>query len=134
MPGDEKQTHSYLKCLWLHNVRDDPVVLYSELDPERWETRKVEVFRDGSKGWADARNEVRSVLGEAPVPPLSEIAMDPQFQPREISAEEFESVWKRRMRRDLHPFSITADRLASTILAVLGALVVGLILRAFLQA
>jgi hypothetical protein len=31
-----------------------PVVLYSELDDNRFEVRKVEVFRDGRLGYADA--------------------------------------------------------------------------------
>jgi hypothetical protein len=92
--------HSYLECEWIHDSPDFPVLLYSELDQDRWETRKVEVFRDGSKGWADADHEVISALGEVPVPPLTEIAADAQFRPRQVSAEAFEGVWRRREQRD----------------------------------
>jgi hypothetical protein len=32
---------------WKHQHPDDPVILYSELDGNRFEVRKVEVFRNG---------------------------------------------------------------------------------------
>lgn len=69
-------------------------MLYSELDDERYETRKVEVFDDGHMEWADpSRESATTGLGEVPVPDLAEIGADPQFVPLEISAEEFEAVW-----------------------------------------
>jgi hypothetical protein len=55
-----RSAFTYLECEWIHDFPDDPVLLYSELDRERWETRKVDLFRDGSKGWADAAHEVVS--------------------------------------------------------------------------
>lgn len=91
----------YIKVKWKHNNPVDPVWLYSELDDACWELRKVEVFADGSCGFAGEGSEVGgSALGLEPIPPLSEIAADAQFVPAEIEAEEFEQIWKQRLH---HP-------------------------------
>ena len=92
----------YIKVRWNHGRADSPVWLYSELDDERWETRKVEVFRDGSIGWASATEEtLETRLGECAVPSLEEIASDHdgEFEPAEIDAAEFERVWLLRTTR-----------------------------------
>ena len=69
-------------------------MLYSELDDQRWELRKVEVFRDGRMGYADGEQEFGgSALGFEPMPHLAEIAADPQFEPVELTRLEFESIW-----------------------------------------
>jgi hypothetical protein len=84
----------YIKVEWVHSHRDEPRWLYSELDDESWETRKVEVFPDGSKGYADHLGGVGTTeLGVVPVPPLEEIALDPQFVAQEITRQEFEQAW-----------------------------------------
>ncbi|WP_224368903.1 DUF6881 domain-containing protein [Hyalangium versicolor] len=86
----------YLKVHWHHSSADTPVLLYSELDAERWEVHKVEVYRDGRHEFAcDSVTTGSTRLGEVPVPPLEEIASDPEFSPTEISKEEFEKVWDR---------------------------------------
>jgi hypothetical protein len=85
---------TYFKCKWNHTFPDEPIMLYSELDDQRWEVRKVEVFRDGRMGFADGEREFGgSGLGLVPTPPLAEIAADPEFEPVEIAQLEFESVW-----------------------------------------
>jgi hypothetical protein len=84
----------YIKVIWKHDIPDEPIVLYSELDDNRWETRKVEVFRVGSPGYAGQTSSSRSTrLGIVPVPELSKIASDPEFEPMKITKEEFEKVW-----------------------------------------
>lgn len=71
-------------------------MLYSELDDNRFEVRKVEVFRDGHLGYADAeRSSGGTGLGLVATPSLEEIAQDPQFEPVEIEQAEFEAVWER---------------------------------------
>lgn len=86
---------SYIKVAWLHASPDDPVILYSELDHARWEVRKVEVFADGRVGCAGSNSALGGTeLGLAPVPPLEEIALDPQFDPQEITREQFEVIWE----------------------------------------
>jgi hypothetical protein len=84
----------YIRVQREHDSRTDPVCLYSELDADRWETRKVEAFRDGSYGYAskkEARGPTR--LGVEPIPSLGEIARDDQFKPAEITRDEFDEIW-----------------------------------------
>jgi len=87
---------TYMKVEWLHDCRDEPVELYSELDANRWEVRKVEVLRDGTC-WYAWKNVATgsSVLAEKRIPRLDEIGRDPQFLPTEISKEDFEALWQR---------------------------------------
>jgi hypothetical protein len=90
----------YLRVGWKHQHPDEPVILYSELDDSRFEVRKVEVFRDGRCGYAGPQVGSRGTkLGIVAVPELSEIAKDPQFEPLEITREEFEAAWL-GVRRD----------------------------------
>jgi hypothetical protein len=85
---------SYLKVEWKHYFSDEPVLLYSELDGERWELRKVEIFPDGTVGYAGPDVSVGGTeLGQEPVPSFEQIAADPQFAPIVIGAPEFEAVW-----------------------------------------
>ena len=87
---------TYIKVLWHHSFPDEPTVLYSEIDKDRWERRKVYVFRDGQFGYAsetEATNSVR--LSIEPLPPLSKISSDAQFDPREIEKSEFDDVWSK---------------------------------------
>jgi len=87
----------YLKVLWIHDEPTEPVEMYVETDSDGWETRKVEVFRDGTLGFASAAESSNTtVLGEQPVPSIEEIAEDPQFRPVGITKDEFEHVWARR--------------------------------------
>jgi hypothetical protein len=89
----------YIKVKWLHSNPDEPVLLYSELDKDRWETRKVEIFADGRIGFASATEatpSTRTKLSIEPLPTFDEIAGDPQFQPGEITKDEFEEVWSTR--------------------------------------
>ncbi len=95
---------TYILVRWKHEHADSPVLLYSELDGERWEVRKVEVFADGRRGWASTDHEEGGTrLGQVPVPDLETIAAASDshdgFEPVEISAAEFEVVWGRATRR-----------------------------------
>jgi hypothetical protein len=87
----------YLKVVWKHQHPDEPVVLYSELDEARWEVRKVDVFHNGSLGYADrsVAHGSGTFLALAATPALAEIASDPEFEPTEITAEEFEEIWRK---------------------------------------
>ena len=90
-----KQAVSFIAVRWLHSNSEDPIELYSELDAERNEVRKVEVFADGRAHYADANSSTGdTILGSIPIPSLAEIADDPQFVPHEIAVEEFESIWQ----------------------------------------
>ena len=87
---------TYIKVKWIHTFPDEPVDIYSELDNDRWETRKIEFFADGTNRYVGedvASIDLDSELSEEPIPSLIEIAADPQFEPVEITKEEFEVVW-----------------------------------------
>ena len=34
----------YMRTLWFHDNNDDPSIIYSELDQNRYEIRKIEFF------------------------------------------------------------------------------------------
>lgn len=92
--ASDGSANSYLRVRWKHSNSEEPVLLYSELDEERYEVRKVEQFIDGRMTYADGRYSSGDTrLGEGPVPPLSEIATEPIFEPEAISREDFEAVW-----------------------------------------
>jgi hypothetical protein len=87
----------YTRVVWRHQNPEDPSQLYSELDDLRWELRKLEIFRDGRCGYASAEERAGGTfLGKTPLPELSTIAEDPQFEPFEITKQEFEDMWTRR--------------------------------------
>jgi hypothetical protein len=87
---------SYLKVIWHHDFADEPVVLYSEIDDDGVETRKVEVYRDGRHDYADrTRSMGATVLSEKRMPSIDEIAAQSEFSPSTIDPSEFESVWRR---------------------------------------
>lgn len=90
----------YMKCEWLHDEADYPILFYSEMSDERYEVRKIEFYRDGRYGYAYEDVEVRGAgLSEVPVPTITEIAEDEleHFVPVAISKEEFEKVWKEKV-------------------------------------
>ena len=85
---------TYLKVIWKHSFGNEPVFLYSELNKERWELRKVEVFPNGKMGYASPGLSIGGTeLSEKPLPSLEEIATDPQFEPVAISAADFDIIW-----------------------------------------
>jgi hypothetical protein len=85
----------YQKVLWHHELPDEPVVLYSEIE-SGFEIRKVEVYRDGRHDFADgSRSTGTTVLGEKLMPDLDDINQDPEFSATAITAGEFEALWQR---------------------------------------
>lgn len=87
----------YLYVKWLHKDPGSPVHLYSEIGDDGYESRKVEIYGDGRKGFADATEEANGTsLGSMPVPSLEDIASDPQYQPKWIDVEEFQRIWLKR--------------------------------------
>ncbi len=76
----------YIQVKWHHEHLDEPVEIYGEYNAEGWETRKLEVFRDGSVGYASARHQVgTSGLAEVKLTAIDEINIEPQFSAREIN-------------------------------------------------
>lgn len=86
----------YMKVQWKHSFSNEPIIIYSELNEDRNEIKKVEIYRDGMMGYACQDVSVNgSALSECEIPELSEINADPQFEGIEIHKEEFEAIWKK---------------------------------------
>jgi hypothetical protein len=84
----------FIDVQWRHNDPEDPVRLVSELDAQRYETRKLEFFANGVVGFASAsESSGGTALGVVAVPPLSEINCDPEFAGVAITAAQFEALW-----------------------------------------
>lgn len=87
----------YIRVNWEHDVGDDPVLIFSEIDESLWEHRKIEVFRDGHLGYADKTEEAGgSMLGIEPWPDLEKLGQEPEFTIEDISKQEFEDRWVHR--------------------------------------
>jgi len=102
----------YVKTIWNHELDDEPVHYFSELDEDGYEVRKVQLFRDGRSEWADTDHETASVgLSEIPFPSVAEISESEECAAEEISAENFEEIWNsardvRRGASGLRPFVV----------------------------
>ncbi len=84
----------YLQVKWRHAKADLPVLLYSEIDSDRMERRKVEVYCDGRKDFADETRQTGTTrLGIEPLPTLDEIAQQDEFLPQEVTRAQFQQVW-----------------------------------------
>lgn len=84
----------FIDVTWRHNFDNEPVRLVSELDEQRYETRKLEFFLSGKVGFASsATTSEKTMLGVEPVPPISEINSNPRFSASSISAASFEALW-----------------------------------------
>lgn len=89
---------TYIKVSWKHDFPDEPILMFSELDDDRNEIRKVEVYRGNWLGYAcKYRNKNGTLLSECELPELSVINEDIQFEGIEIEKDEFEKVWKKAL-------------------------------------
>jgi hypothetical protein len=93
----------YIKTRWIDSCPDDPVWLYSEIDADRWEMRKVEVFADGQIGFASsAEHTADTRLGESPIPPIEETNAEGEFESNVIGKMNLNGFGRRDCGR---PFS-----------------------------
>lgn len=85
----------YQRVEWHHENPEEPVVLYSEIDADGWETRKVDEYADGRRDFADAVIEMGSTwLADQPTEEgVAEIDALDEFSAIEISRGAFEEVW-----------------------------------------
>ncbi len=91
---------SFIKVLWHHSFPHEPVELWIELNGRRDEQRKLEIWSDDKIGYAFADTEVGGTrLSEKPIPPLTEIALGPEFEPQEVSRFAFEKIWDVNVRK-----------------------------------
>lgn len=86
---------SYIHVIWLAAFPGDPHEYYDELDADRWSIRCVRVFRDRSlTRFSYRRKNWRDVMPEAAIDTPEIINRDSQFRARDITREEFETVWR----------------------------------------
>lgn len=84
----------YFKATWFHYFEDEPGTFYTELDDNRFETRKIEVFKDGSFGMASQAFSFGGCkLADQSLPGIEEINGDTQFMAAVITKDEFEKTW-----------------------------------------
>ena len=92
----------YIKVRWFHNSNRkyqqwerDPVEIYSELDDERNELRKIEIFRDGKAICiSDAGDSNGTGLSIEPIPSLDFINNQREFEATDIKRDDFEDKWR----------------------------------------
>ena len=86
--------NKYFRCKWIHENEDYPVQLISEIDSNRFEIRKIEVYSNGKYGFAYDDVEFNNTsLGTIPVPEFSEINENTEFALSEMTEEEFDFLW-----------------------------------------
>ena len=89
----------YVRVDWHHADPAEPVVVYIELDADRYEVRKVEQYLSGQLDFADtSRYTGTTFLSESPVPSLVELATNTEFTPLPIAPSEFARIWLRATR------------------------------------
>jgi len=95
----------YIRLKWNHTNPDEPVWIFSELDADGKEVRKIECFRNGFCDIATASGSSgTAALMTLPLPDLSQLAKrDPEFTPTEITQDEFEQIWVKRQFKSADP-------------------------------
>jgi hypothetical protein len=84
----------YIDVAWTHTYPSEPVRIVTEIDAERWETRKLEFFADGRVGWASGdASRHDTTLDEEQMPSLKEINGTPNFEAVAMDEVEFEALW-----------------------------------------
>ena len=85
----------YYELNWHHDSDDDPVRLLSEIGADGYEKRKLEFFRDGGVGYAsEIESSDTTMLGVKRFPRLEDILAQAEFSGGEISAAQFEDLWR----------------------------------------
>jgi hypothetical protein len=79
---------TYERLAWIQDHKDESCFIYSELDDERYETRKIEVFENGRIVRASTEH-----LAVLPIPLPDEVNAYEEFRVAEISGAEFEELW-----------------------------------------
>ena len=91
----------YVKVEWNHDLPGEPIVIFSEVNDQGWEIRKIELFGDGAMISADAHH---GLLAEVRFPDeLSDITHAGgrgEFAASQISGREFDAMWQASMKRD----------------------------------
>jgi hypothetical protein len=100
---------TYERLEWIHGHHDEPRFIYSELDDERYETRKIEIFRDGRvvKVSVDHPECGSTGLAVLPVPSIEETNV--------ITQEEFHAEEIRRSCHNRFPAGVSMSKPRETL-------------------
>ncbi|MEU1277814.1 hypothetical protein [Streptomyces sp. NPDC005805] len=84
----------YWRVEWIHEFESEPIVIFSEIDEVRYETRKVQQYRDRASLKSDEFHESSDIgLSEIRLESIDEVNQQPDFRARVISRSEFEVAW-----------------------------------------
>ena len=87
----------YLLAEWTHREEDEPYLLYSEMDGDRRETRRVEFYRSGVTFSYGAERGNEGALTVMPEPPPKPEEGEQTI--REISPGLFYEIWNQAQER-----------------------------------
>ena len=88
---------NFIKIYTKNPLPDEPMWVYIEIDEQRYEIRKVEIFADHGVSYAEENEETGDTwLSPLPLGDLAEINANPEFAATEIAQEEFDRVWDAR--------------------------------------
>ena len=81
---------NYVLLEWFHTLKDEPYLIYSEIDDQRYEVRKIEIYKNGTIARYDEQ------LSDVKFPEnLDEINQYQEFCAKYVSQEEFETMWNK---------------------------------------
>jgi hypothetical protein len=84
----------YRHVKWRHDLPHQPTDIYTELDDDRWETRKVEVFADGRIQYSDGVDSTGNTdLSDVQAPTPEEASNNDVLTTTEIDEATFEHMW-----------------------------------------
>lgn len=79
----------------MHDLEDEPQILYHEIDESGFESRKIEIYKDESFGLASTSFSFGGTeLSEEVLPQIEEINTDSQFKAHIIEKKEFDETWE----------------------------------------
>jgi hypothetical protein len=90
----------YQRIVWASSLESEPVHLYAEIDSDGYEVRKVDEYRNGHLDRADRNGGSGSTfVSDYYVPEIERVSAIRDFEATAISADEFETVWRRAARQ-----------------------------------
>ncbi len=91
----------YLLAEWTHQEEDEPYLIYSEMDEERRETRRVEFYQNGIVFSYGGERGNEGALNPEPFPlDLRELRPpEGELSAREISPGLFYEIWNQAQER-----------------------------------
>ena len=95
---------NYLRVRCYSQPPDMPVLIYSELDKDRFEIRKVEIFANGRMAFAPGGNDADTWLADMPLPATADLSRNSEFSATGIEAGDFDVVWRMALAQERWQF------------------------------